>query len=138
MPSSPVRNSMRQTATIRRTLPGPLNVLGQPTPGEVEIHKLACRAWEADESAIAGDGKWYAVSMLKMRVPIKADIQRHDSVTITPVGDPRNNFVGVVDTILVRRHHQLVTIEDYQAVPVTTVGGFSTGFSSGFNVVRDA
>ena len=129
---------MSQTATIRRTRPGPLNVLGQPTPGEVEIHKLVCRAWEATETAIAGDGKWYAVSMLKMRVPIEADIARHDNVTISPVGDPRNNFVGVVDTVLARHHHQLVTIEDYQAVPVTTIGGFSSGFSSGFDVVRDS
>ena len=69
-------------------------------------------------------GSGNALSLLKMRVPIDADIKRHDFVTITPVGDPRNNFVGEVDTIVARRHHQLVTIEDYQAVPVATVGGY--------------
>ena len=123
---------------MRRTAFGALNPLGQPTPGDVEVHKLACRAWEATERAVTGDGKWYALSLLKMRVPIEADIKRHDFVTITPVGDLRNNFVGEVDTIVARRHHQLVTIEDYQAVPVATLGGYSSGFSSGFDVVMDA
>ena len=137
--SAPVRNSMRQTATVRRTLPGTLNPAGQPTPGMTETHKLDCRAWEATESVITSDGRRFAVSaVIKMRMPLDADIKRHDNVTVRPTGDTRNVFVGDVDTVIVRRGHQLVTIEDYLAMPVTTLGGFSTGFSSGFNVVRDS
>ena len=135
--SPPVRNSMRQTATVRRTTQGALNPLNQPTPGTVEIHKLACRAWEATESAISGDGKYYAFSVVKMRIPLGADIKRHDNVTISPVGDSRNYFVGDVETVVVRRGHQLITIEDYLAAEIDTIGGFSTGFSSGFDVVSE-
>ena len=136
--SGPVRNSMRQTATVRRTLPGPLSPLGTPTPGATETHKLDCRAWEATESVITSDGRYFATAVIKMRMPLDADIQRHDNVTVRPTGDTRNVFVGDVDTVIVRRGHQLVTIEDYLAMPVTTLGGFSTGFSSGFDVVRDS
>ena len=136
--SSPVRNSMTQTATVRRTLPGPLNPTGQPTPGTVEVHELACRAWEATESTIADDGRRFAVSVIKMRAPLDADIKRDDNVTIRPTGDTRNVFVGDVDTVIVRRGHQLVTIEDYLATQIDTLGGFSAGFSAGFDVVRDA
>ena len=44
-----------------------------------------------------------------------ADIKRDDNVTVRPTGDARNVFVGDVDTVIVRRGHQLVTIEDYLA-----------------------
>ncbi len=117
--SPPIRHSMKQTATVRRTLPDALNPSGQPTPGEVEIHKVPCRAWETTQKEVTADGKRFTVAVVKIRVPLGADIKRHDNVTISPVGDPRNNFVGDVDTIIARRHHQLVTIEDYQAVPIT-------------------
>ena len=33
--TSPVRNSMKQTATVERTAAGTLNPLGQPTPGHL-------------------------------------------------------------------------------------------------------
>ena len=99
---------------------------------------MDCRAWEATESVITSDGRRFAVSVIKMRTPLGADIKRDDNVTVMPTGDTRNVFVGDVDTVIVRRGHQLVTIEDYLAMPVTTLGGFSSGFSSGYDVVRDA
>ena len=55
--TSPVRNSMKQTATVVRTGEGTLNPLNQPTPGVDTTRNVPCRAWEETETDIAGDGK---------------------------------------------------------------------------------
>ena len=106
--SSPVRNSMRQTATVERTLAGPLNPLGQPTPGAVSSSTVACRAWEATQEEVTGDGRWLTLSRWKMRVPLGADIMEDDRVTI-------GSTLLLVETPPVDRHgHRLVTLEILQ------------------------
>ena len=83
--SAPVRNSMRQTATVERTATGALNPLGQPTAGGTSTRTLACRAWEATQDEVTSDGRWLTLSRWKMRVPLGADIaeddRRHDRKT---------------------------------------------------------
>ena len=104
--TSPVRNSMRQTATVVRTTLGPLNPLGQPTPGADTTRTILCRAWEATETMIAGDGKRYSVSVLKARVPLDADVLDDDRLTV-------DGMSGEVDSVITRGGHKVVTAEVY-------------------------
>ena len=104
--TSPVRNSMKQTATVGRTSLGPLNPLGQPTPGAETTRTVPCRAWEETETDIAGDGKRYSVTVLKARVPLDADVQDKDRLTV-------DGMSGEVESIVTRSRHKLVTSEVY-------------------------
>ena len=104
--SSPVRNSMRQTASIERTAPGTLNPLGNPTPGAEATWAVPCRAWEATETMIAGDGKRYSVTVLKARVPLSTDVLEDDRLTVDGIS-------GEVDSVVTRRGHKVVTAEVY-------------------------
>ena len=104
--TSPVRNSMRQTATIERTSAGPLNPLGQPTPGVATTWAVPCRAWEATETDIAGDGKRYSVTVLKARVPLDADVLDKDRLTV-------DGMSGEVESVVTRGGHKLITSEVY-------------------------
>ena len=104
--SPPVRNSMRQTASIARTASGTLNPLGNPTPGAETTWAVPCRAWEATETMIAGDGKRYSVTVLKARVPLGTDILQADRLTV-------DGMSGEVDNVVTRRRHKLVTAEVY-------------------------
>ena len=106
--SAPVRNSMRQTATVRRTTPGPLNILGQPTPGSISSHVIDCRAWEATQNEVTGDGRWLTLTAWKMRVPLDADIEAEDRVVL-------GNFLLRVETPPIeRRGHKLVVLQTLQ------------------------
>ena len=103
--TAPVRNSMRQTATVERTAAGALNPLGQPTPGAVSTSTVPCRAWEETQNEVTGDGKWFTLSRWKMRVPLGADIAEDDRVTI-------GSTLLLVETPPIdRRGHKLVTLE---------------------------
>ena len=104
--SSPVRNSMRQTATVERTAAGPLNPSGQPTPGAETTRTVPCRAWEETETDIAGDGKRYSVTVLKARVPLDADVLDKDRLTV-------DGMSGEVESVVTRGGHKLVTSEVY-------------------------
>ena len=104
--SSPVRNSMRQTASIARTAPGTLNPLGNPTPGVEDTWEVPCRAWEATETMIAGDGKRYSVTVLKARVPLGTDVVEEDRLTV-------DGMSGEVDNVVTRLGHKVVTAEVY-------------------------
>lgn len=107
--SPPVRNSMRQTATIKRSGPTTsTNPIGGPVPGAETTWSLPCRAWEATESAIGQDGKRYSVSILKLRVPLAGDVLANDTLTV-------EDMTGTVRNVLTRRGHKLVTVEDYHA-----------------------
>ena len=104
--SPPVQNSMGQTATIVRTELGALDPLGQPTPGVETTRTLPCRAWEATETQISGDGKRYSVTVLKTRVAPDADIQHADRLTVDGIG-------GEVDRVVTRHGHKVVIVEVY-------------------------
>ena len=104
--SSPVRNSMRQTATVERTAAGPLNPSGQPTPGAQTTRTVPCRAWEETERDIAGDGRRYSVTVLKARVPLDADVLDKDRLTV-------DGMSGEVESVVTRGGHKLVTSEVY-------------------------
>ena len=104
--SPPVQNSMRQTATVSRTLPGPLDPLGNPSAGVKTTRMIPCRAWEATETQISGDGKRYSVTVLKTRVAPDADIQHADRLTVDGIG-------GEVDRVVTRRDHKVVIVEVY-------------------------
>ena len=101
---SAVRQDMTQVATIIRTEAGPLSPIGTPTPGATVTLDIPCRAWVEDQSEIAGDGKWHTWTTWKMRIPLDADIRRHDEVEIDGV-----RFV--VDTFVARAFHQVVESE---------------------------
>ena len=104
--TSPVRNSMTQTATIVRTSPGPLDPLGQPTPGAETTRDVPCRAWEETETSISGDGKRYAVTVLKARLPLDADVLDKDLLSV-------DGMSGQVESVVTRIGHKLVTSEVY-------------------------
>ena len=104
--SSNARNSMRQTASVVRTEAGALNPLGNPTPGAETTRTVPCRAWEATETMIAGDGKRYAVSVLKARVPLDADVLDDDRLTV-------DDMSGEVESVVTRSGHKLITAESY-------------------------
>ena len=104
--TSPVRNSMTQTATVVRTGAGALNPLGQPTPGAETTRTVPCRAWEETETDIAGDGKRYSVTMLKARVPLDADVLDKDRLTV-------DGMSGEVESVVTRGGHKLITSEVY-------------------------
>ena len=112
--SGPIRNSMKQTATVERTAAGALNPLGQPTPGAVSSSVVACRAWEETQEEVTGEqgggggGRWFTLSRWKMRVPLDADIAEDDRVTI-------GSTLLLVETPPIERHgHKLVTLEILQ------------------------
>ena len=106
--SAPVRNSMTQTATVRRVLPGPLSPIGLPTPGSVSSHMVDCRAWETTQTEVTGDGRWLTLTAWKMRVPLDADIEVDDRVVL-------GNFLLAVQTPPIeRRGHKLVVLETLQ------------------------
>ena len=104
--TSPVRNSMKQTATVVRTGVGTENPLGQPTPGVDTTRNVPCRAWEETETDIAGDGKRYSLTVLKARVPLDADVLDKDRLTVDGMG-------GEVESVVTRGRHKLVTCEVY-------------------------
>ena len=104
--SSAARNSFRQTATVERTEPGPLNPLGQPTGGVTTTRTVRCRLWEHRQSEITGDGKYFTLSRWQMRVPLGADIREHDRVTV-------GGRQLTVETTPTRRHgHMVVQLEN--------------------------
>ena len=119
--SPPVRNGMRQTVTVERTAAGALNPLGQPTAGAVSTSTVPCRAWEATQEEVTGDGRWLTLSRWKMRVPLGADIQEDDRVTIGSV------LLLVETPPIDRRGHKLVTLEilqrELQHAPLPLVWG---------------
>ena len=104
--SGPVRNSMRQTASIVRMVPGPVNPLGNPGPGVEATWTVPCRAWEETEADIAGDGKRYSVTVLKARVPLDADVLDKDRLTV-------DGMSGEVESVVTRGGHKIVTTEVY-------------------------
>ena len=104
--SPPVRNGMLQTASVVRTAPGTLNPLGNPTPGVKATWAVPCRAWEATETMIDGDGKRYSMTVLKARVPLGADVLAKDRLTVDGMG-------GAVESVVTRIGHKLVTSEVY-------------------------
>ena len=112
MSTSPVQNSMKQTATVVRTSVVmqtgvvTLNPLGQPMPGTDTTRTVPCRAWEAMETDIAGDGKRYSVTVLKARVPLDADVLDKDRLTV-------DGMSGEVESVVTRGGHKLVTSEVY-------------------------
>lgn len=122
-------------ASITRNVPGPLNPLGQPTPGvdRVVHDQLPCRLRERSESEIAGDGKYFSLADYSLRIPLDADVRRNDKVTV-------GGIRGVVRFILDRFGYQRAMLESVRRdgpPRLSTMGGFARGFSSGFNVVRD-
>ena len=121
MTSSPVRNSMKQTATVERTTLGLPNPIGGPTAGAVVTSTVPCRAWEDTQEEVTSDGKWLTLSRWKMRVPLGADIEEDDQVTI-------GSTLLLVETPPVeRRGHKLVTLEilqrEIQHAPLPIVWG---------------
>ena len=104
--TSPIRNSMKQTATVVRTGAGALNPLNQPTPGAETTRTVPCRAWEETETDIAGDGKRYSVTVLKARIPLDADVLDKDRLTV-------DGMSGQVESVVTRGKHKLVTSEVY-------------------------
>ena len=104
--TSPLRNSMKQTMTVERTAAGAVNPLGQPTPGVVSTRAVRCRAWEATETAISGDGKHYSVTVLKARVPLGADVLEGDRLTV-------DGMSGEVESVVTRNRHKVVKTEVY-------------------------
>ena len=135
MPTSPVRNGMNQRAIVQRVNPGVLNPLGQPTPGTLGTiyARMPCRIWEATERRQTADGRYFEETVTKMRAPVAADLKPEDQVTV-------GTIKRRIETALQRRHHILVTLENFgqregATAPVLT-GAFSEAFGSGFDVVR--
>ena len=104
--TSPVRNSMKQTASVVRTAAGTLNPLGQPTPGAETTQEISCRAWESTETMISGDGKRLNVTVLKARMPLDADVLDGDRLAV-------DGMSGEVESVITRGGHKVVTAEVY-------------------------
>ena len=105
--TSPVRNSMKhQYATVTRKDHGPVDPLGNPGHGSETTWAFPCRAWEATETQISGDGKHYSVTVLKARVPLDAAVLEGDRLEV-------DGMSGEVESVVTRGGHKLVTSEVY-------------------------
>lgn len=91
--------------------------MGQPLPGTTSVRNIACRAWEVSETGLSDAGRYFAVSALKFRVSLDADIQRGDTVVVDGIG-------GSVDSIVGRRGHKIAIVDSYgsQDLLAVTVG----------------
>ena len=120
--TAPVRNSMRQTATVERAVAGEREPSGAANAGPgCHQHGPMPTAWEETQNEVTGDGKWFTLSRWKMRVPLGADIAEDDRVTI-------GSTLLLVETPPIdRRGHRLVTLEilqrEIQHAPLPLVWG---------------
>lgn len=91
---------------VTRTLPGPLNPLGQPTPGgERVVHdQLPCRIRERSESEVVGDGQYFSQATYSLRVPLDADVARGDRIQV-------GGIAGVIRYVLDRAGYQHAILE---------------------------
>ena len=106
--SPPIRNGMAAQALVERTATPSANPWGgaRPMGVDVVIPAMPCRAWESMEHSIAANGQRFSKSVYKLRVPPTADVQRLDRISV-------NGITGTVETVLTRRAHKLITMEDY-------------------------
>ena len=105
---SAIRASMKQRARVTRVPIGGANPWGgAATSTATVVHdSLPCRIWLRRQQTISSDGKFFPKTYLAARVPLWADIQKFD---VLEAGE----LAIVVQTIVGRRHHQLLELEPY-------------------------